>query len=202
VETSSCWLSNQENWLGGGLLADIRNRWQRYSWTLQQDGYAVWVSCRRWFIVVDDSPQSSSSRMQLSRCEANCPSASLILSSVCGDADWSVSSKNEENIPNIACKLISTILCDWHCLVVCQHNSWANFILRQHRKRTIVVYVHAIGAVDSICIVLLEIYSGVSLPKIIKFGWDFTKPYQFNINQMKMCSFLGHSVYRRSDRKL
>jgi len=38
VETSSCWLSNPENWLGGGLLADIRNRWQRYSWTLQQVG--------------------------------------------------------------------------------------------------------------------------------------------------------------------
>jgi len=42
-----------------------------------------------------------------------------------------------EDILNIACKLISTILCDWHCLVACQHNSWANFILRQHRKRTI-----------------------------------------------------------------
>jgi len=43
----------------------------------------------------------------------------------------------EEDILNIACKLVSTILCDWHYLVVCQHNSRANFILRQHRKRTI-----------------------------------------------------------------
>jgi len=45
--------------------------------------------------------------------------------------------------------------------------------------------------VDSTCIVLLRIYSGVSLPKIIKFGWDFTKLYQFNIKQMKTCSFSG-----------
>jgi len=47
-----------------------------------------------------------------------------------GTDDWSVLSKNED-IFNIACKLISTILCDWHYLVVCQHNSWANFILRK-----------------------------------------------------------------------
>jgi len=32
---------------------------------------------------------------------------------------------------------MSTILWDRHNLVVCQHNSWANFIFRQHRKRTI-----------------------------------------------------------------
>jgi len=37
--------------------------------------------------------------------------------------DW------EEDILNIACKLISTILYDWHYLVACQHNSWGNFIL-------------------------------------------------------------------------
>jgi len=43
----------------------------------------------------------------------------------------------EKDILNIACQLISTVLCDWHYLVVCQHNSWANFILRQHRKQTI-----------------------------------------------------------------
>jgi len=48
--------------------------------------------------------------------------------------------------------------------------------------------------VGSICIVLLGIYSGVSLLKILKFGWDFTKLYQFNIKQMEMCSFLGHPV--------
>jgi len=29
------------------------------------------------------------------------------------------------------------------------------------------------------------------MPKIIKFGWDFTKLYQFNIKQMEMCSFFG-----------
>jgi len=34
-------------------------------------------------------------------------------------------------------------------------------------------------------------------PKIIKFGWDFTKLYQFNIKQMEMCSFLGHPVVFR-----
>jgi len=45
--------------------------------------------------------------------------------------------------------------------------------------------------VDSTCIVLLGIHSGVSMPKIIKFGWDFTKLYQFNIKQMEMCSFFG-----------
>jgi len=33
-----------------------------------------------------------------------------------------------------------------------------------------------------------------SQPKIIKFGWDFTKLYQFNIKQMEMFSFLGHPV--------
>jgi len=33
--------------------------------------------------------------------------------------------------------LISTISCDCHYLIVCQHNSWTNFILKQHRKRTI-----------------------------------------------------------------
>jgi len=43
----------------------------------------------------------------------------------------------DEDILNIACKLISTFLFDWHDLVVCQHNSWANCIFRQHRKRTI-----------------------------------------------------------------
>jgi len=32
------------------------------------------------------------------------------------------------------------------------------------------------------------------MPKIIKFGWDFTKLYQFNIKQMEMCSFLAHPV--------
>jgi len=58
----------------------------------------------------------------------------------------------EDIILNIACKLISTIWCNWHYLVVCQHNSWANFILRQHRKRTTLFLqnsVRAIGAVDS-----------------------------------------------------
>jgi len=33
-----------------------------------------------------------------------------------------------------------------------------------------------------------------SQPKIIKFCWDITKLYQFNIKQMEMCSFLGHHV--------
>jgi len=34
-------------------------------------------------------------------------------------------------------------------------------------------------------------YMSFSQPKDIKFGWDFTKLYQFNIKQMEMCSFLG-----------
>jgi len=57
--------------------------------------------------------------------------ASLIVPSMSGAIDWSVLSKNEDDILNIACKVISTILCDWHYFVVCQHNSWANFTLRQ-----------------------------------------------------------------------
>jgi len=57
--------------------------------------------------------------------------ASLIVPSVSGAADWRVLSNNEDDTLNIACKLTSTILCDWHYLVVCQHNSRANFILRQ-----------------------------------------------------------------------
>jgi len=57
-----------------------------------------------------------------------------------------------------------------------------------------VVLKRAIGAVDSTCNVLLKIYSGVSLPKIIKFGRDFTKLHQFNINQMEICSFLGQRI--------
>jgi len=37
--------------------------------------------------------------------------------------------------------------------------------------------------------------SSLSAKKIIKFGWDFTKLYQFNVKEMEMCSFLGHPVY-------
>jgi len=33
-----------------------------------------------------------------------------------------------------------------------------------------------------------------SQPKIVKFGWYFTKLYQFNIKEMETCSFLGHPV--------
>jgi len=47
----------------------------------------------------------------------------------------------QEDILNVSCKLIGTILCDWHYLVACQHNSWANFFLRQHRKQTILFNV-------------------------------------------------------------
>jgi len=52
---------------------------------------------------------------------------------------------------NIACKLISTILCDWHCLVVCQHNSWAYFIFRQHRKRTILFLQRSVETRSRCC---------------------------------------------------
>jgi len=44
----------------------------------------------------------------------------------------------------------------------------------------------AIGAVDSTCIVLLGIYSGVSL--IIKFGWDFTKL----VMCVSLCNFINY----------
>jgi len=57
----------------------------------------------------------------------------------------------EEDILNTVCKLISTILCDWHCLVVCQHNSWANFILRQRRKRTILFLQGSVGTRNRCC---------------------------------------------------
>jgi len=103
----------------------------------------------------------------------------------------------EDDILNIACKLISTILCDWHYLVVCQHNSWANFILRQHRKGTVLFLQGSVGAVDSIWIVLLGIYSGVSLSKIIKFGWDFTKLYQFNIKHGNVQFFGPHCSWTK-----
>jgi len=33
-----------------------------------------------------------------------------------------------------------------------------------------------------------------SQTKIIKFGSDFTKLYQFNVMQIEMCGFLGHPV--------
>jgi len=106
-----------------------------------------------------------------------------------------------EDILNIACKLISTILRNWHYLVVWQHNSWANFILRQHRKRTILFLQGSVGTRNRcnicICIVLLGIYSRASLPKIIKFGWNFTKLCRFNIKQIEMCSFWA-TLYSRS----
>jgi len=102
----------------------------------------------------------------------------------------------EEDILNIACKLVNTILCDWRYLVVCQHNSWDSTENGQYYFYK-VVWKRAISTVNSICTVLLGIYSGASLPKMIKFGWDFTKLYQFNIKQMERCSFLGHPVRRR-----
>jgi len=34
-----------------------------------------------------------------------------------------------------------------------------------------------------------------SQSKIIQFGWDITKHYQFYIKQTEMCSFLGHRVH-------
>jgi len=91
----------------------------------------------------------------------------------------------EENIMNIAYKLISTILCDWHYLVACQHNSWRNFILRQHRKRTILFLQGSVETRNRCCGQYMHCfvgnYSAVSLPKIMKFGWDVTKLYQFNV---------------------
>jgi len=123
--------------------------------------------------------------------------------SVCVTLNWYSFVKSQRNfiivdwedILNIACKLISTVLCDWHYLVVCQHNSWANFILRQHRKRTILFLQGSVETCNRccgqkcICIVLLGIYSGVSLPKIIKFDWDFTKLDQRNIKHRNVQFF-------------
>jgi len=57
----------------------------------------------------------------------------------------------EEDILNIACKLISTILCVWHYLVVCQHNSWANFISRQPRKSKILFLQGSVGTCNRCC---------------------------------------------------
>jgi len=57
----------------------------------------------------------------------------------------------EEDILNVACKLISTILCDWHYLVVCQHNSRTNFILKQHRKRTILFLQDSVETRNRCC---------------------------------------------------
>jgi len=42
-------------------------------------------------------------------------------------------------------------------------------------------------------------YSGASLPKIIKFGSDFTKLHQFNIMRGNV-QFLGHPVYESCNR--
>jgi len=66
----------------------------------------------------------------------------------------------EEDILNIACKLISTILCDWHYLVVCQHNSWANFILRQHRKRTILFLQGSVETHNRCCRQYMHVFVG------------------------------------------
>jgi len=103
----------------------------------------------------------------------------------------------EEDILNIVCKLISTILCDWHYVVICQHNSWANFILRQLRKWTILFLQGSVGTRNRYCGQYMHCFVGNLFrckSKIIKFGWDFTKLCQFNIKQMEMCSFLGHHV--------
>jgi len=100
-----------------------------------------------------------------------------------------------EDILNIACKLISTILCDWHYLVVCQHNSWANFILRQHRKREILFLQGSVETRNRCCgqcmhCFVENLFRCKSAKKIIQFGWDFTKLYQFNIKHGNML-FLG-----------
>jgi len=155
--------------------------WPPNSPDLNPVDYAVWVPSRRLFIVVDNLRQSSSSRMQLSRSGANWPSASLIVPSMSGAADCSVPPKNEEDILNIACKLSCTVLCNWHYLVVCQHNSRANFILRQHRKRKILFLQSRVGTRNRCCGQYMHCFVGnisrcrLSLLKIIKFGWDFTK---------------------------
>jgi len=99
-----------------------------------------------------------------------------------------------EDILNIACKLISTVLCDWHYLVVCQHNSWANFMLRQHRKRTILFLQSSVGTRNRCCGQYMHcfvgnLYSGVSLPKIIKLGWDFTKLCNLTSSKWKCAVF-------------
>jgi len=80
-------------------------------------------------------------------------------------------------------------------IILEQISSWDSTENEQYYFYT-VVWKRAIGAVDSICIVvLLGIYSGESLPKIIKFGWDFTKPYQFKSSKWKYADFLGRPVY-------
>jgi len=91
--------------------------------------------------------------------------------------DW------EEDILNIACKLISTILCDWHYLVVCQHNSWASFILRQHRKRTILFLQGSVETRNRCCGQYMHCFVGNQFrcksAKNYKIQLRFHKAYTF-----------------------
>jgi len=74
----------------------------------------------------------------------------------------------------------------------------SKFHLQTAQKRTILFLQGSVETRNRCCghyiyIVLLGIYSGVSLPKIIKFDWEFAKLYQFNINHGN-AHFLGHPV--------
>jgi len=106
----------------------------------------------------------------------------------------------EEDILNIACKLISTILCDWHCLVVCQRNSWANFILRQHRKRTILFPQGSVGTRNRCCGQYMHCFVGnlfrCKSAKNYKIRLRFHKTIIINLtSSMEMCRFLVATLY-------
>jgi len=108
--------------LGGGLLPDIRERCQRYSWTLQQDGApshckehtdvyipAAWERHfhRAWHVAPKQSitlfgvPFSRWLNQSIVTSGANCRSVSLIAPLVSGVVDLSASSSSKADTLNI-----------------------------------------------------------------------------------------------------
>jgi len=105
----------------------------------------------------------------------------------------------EDDILNIACKLIRTILCDWHCLVVCQHNSWANSILRQYRKRTILFLQGSVETRNRCCGQYMHRFVGnlfrCKSAKNYKIRLRFHKAISIQHQANGNVQFWGHFVY-------
>jgi len=101
----------------------------------------------------------------------------------------------EEDILN---KLMSTVFCDWHYFVVCQRNSRANFIWRQHRKRTILFLQGSVGTRNGCCGQYMHCFVGNL------FRCKSAKNYKIRLrchnltSSVEMCSFMGHPVHRVS----
>ena len=86
---------------------------------------------------------------------------------------------------------IHTFQIQWTCLAITYIYIYIYYTLCPDKKWTHRTSVIAsLGAVGSKYLILLEIYSGVTVPKIMEIGWHSTNLMQ----KAKKCSFLRHRV--------